>query len=313
MSGFDLFNCRETLPAPGITKRRMGRKAKLTVEYYPHYIGDGKKMFIIQKKYKNDGYATWHKLIELLCKTENHYLDFGNKAELMFIASYCDVTEDVLLAILNDLVDLEEIDKDFYENKILWNPKFIESIQDAYAKRSNPCVDKSTLVRMLIEKGRIAESKPKTEKSKSSGSENTTQIQKASKFDFTKALLNDGADRDSVHAWIAVRAKKRAANTEIAYRGFIREVERSGKTIAEIVTLCAEKSWMGFEAKWLENVQSTNTGNDIKKSNFEKPNFDQKLADQRDRIMHSVPRQDQSDDPTNGKVGFEDVEFKNAD
>jgi hypothetical protein len=62
----------------------MGRKAKLTVEYYPHYIGDGKKMFIIQKKYKNDGYATWHKLIELLCKTENHYLDFGNKAELMF-------------------------------------------------------------------------------------------------------------------------------------------------------------------------------------------------------------------------------------
>jgi hypothetical protein len=35
-------------------------------------------------------------------------------------------------------------------------------------------------------------------------------------------------------------------------KGFIREVEKSHLTKDEILQLCIEKSWKGFEASWIE-------------------------------------------------------------
>lgn len=232
----------------------MGRDVKKTVEYYPHYIGDGKKMFTIQNKYKNDGYATWNKLLELLAKTENHYLDLSIKSELMFIASYCLVDEDKLLLIIDDITMLGEFDTFLWENRLIWCEKFIESIKTAYLKRLNPCIDRNQLISLLSSKGRLKiEEKTKLPKEKK---EKEVSEDKPKTFDFKKAIIDLGATNEDAHVWMAVRLKKRSVNSEVALNGFIREVEKAGWTIKDAVNKCAVKSWASIEAKWLEDLNS---------------------------------------------------------
>jgi len=119
----------------------MARPERKTVDYFPHYIGDGKKIFYIEQKYGNDGYATWFKILESLASTENHFLSLNNPMDLLFLSAKCRITEDVLMSILEDFCKLGEIDEFLWLNKIVYSHKFIASIQDAYVRRSNKCMD----------------------------------------------------------------------------------------------------------------------------------------------------------------------------
>lgn len=118
----------------------MARPERNTVDYYPFFVGEGKKMFFIEKKYGNDGYATWLKIIDKLCITEYHFLNLNDEGELMFLAAKCNVDEDRLVSIINDIVKLGKFDRDMWLNKIIWCQSFVDSIQDAYGRRNNKCM-----------------------------------------------------------------------------------------------------------------------------------------------------------------------------
>lgn len=128
----------------------MARPERKTVDYFPHYISDGKKMFFIEHKYGNDGYAVWFKILEMLASTEDHYLNLSNDTDLMFLSAKCRVSEVVLCNILDDLSKLGEVDKNMWSNKIVWSQKFIDSVQDAYARRNNKCMDFDSLCSHLL-------------------------------------------------------------------------------------------------------------------------------------------------------------------
>ena len=117
----------------------MARPQRKNVDYFPHYISDGKKMYYIEQKYGNDGYASWFKILETLAKTDDHYINLNDQTELMFLAAKCRISEETLLNILTDLSKLGQINEEMWLVKIVWSDKFIESIQDAYSKRSNKC------------------------------------------------------------------------------------------------------------------------------------------------------------------------------
>lgn len=77
---------------------------------------------------------------------------------------------------------------------------------------------------------------------------------KSKKFNFKKALLEYGADEKFVDEWITIRKSKKASNTELAFKNFIAEVEKTGMNINEVLKIVAvEKQWRGFKAEWLEN------------------------------------------------------------
>jgi len=123
----------------------MSRPEKNTVEYFPHYISDGKKMFFIEHKYGNDGYSVWFKLLETLASTERHFLNLNSESDLMFLSAKCRVEESVLISILNDLAKLGEINNIAWDNKIVWSDKFIESLGEAYKRRNNKCMNYDSL------------------------------------------------------------------------------------------------------------------------------------------------------------------------
>ena len=121
---------------------KMGRKPKLTVDYFPHYIGDGKKIHIVESNFGNDGYAVWFKLLEVLAKTEGHFINMNDDVQVMYMSSKCNVNEDDLFKILDLLARLKQIDGELWHKKrIIWSERFIASIKEVYLKRRRevPC------------------------------------------------------------------------------------------------------------------------------------------------------------------------------
>lgn len=78
-----------------------------------------------------------------------------------------------------------------------------------------------------------------------------------SAFSFYYELLKLGAEKQLVSDWLAVRKKKKLTNTETALKGFLKQVDKSGNTLNDVLTKCIEKSWGGFEADWYKKEKRT--------------------------------------------------------
>ena len=179
----------------------MARPQKNKIEYFPHPVTHGKKMSYMEKKYGNDGYAVWFKILEELGNTDFHYLNLSDEIQIMFLSDRCLVSEERLLDIIKDLIKLKEFDLNLWnENTILFSNKFIESIKDAYLKRTNDCINENSILILLDGLGvrKLSKSKPKPIKSKPEGGDNTqttlkeTKVNKTileRKADFKKSLL----------------------------------------------------------------------------------------------------------------------------
>lgn len=85
--------------------------------------------------------------------------------------------------------------------------------------------------------------------------DNGTDIDKdIVKFNFKQRLLELGYDENLVKDWLEVRKRKKATNTETALNGFHKQVTDTGRPINEILKLCVENSWQGFNKTWLKNI-----------------------------------------------------------
>lgn len=81
-------------------------------------------------------------------------------------------------------------------------------------------------------------------------------IDKGGKFNFRKAIVDLGVPEDIVADWLQVRKKKNASDTQTAFNKIKKEIEKSGLPAADCIRICAENSWRGFEAEWLQNRQT---------------------------------------------------------
>jgi len=110
----------------------MGRKQRNNVDYFPHDCTHGSKMHIIEKKYGNDGYAVWFKMLEQLGHTDDHHIDISEETKQMYLSSVFNVSEELMISILDDLAKLGAIHKELWnDHRIIWSDKFIGSIEEA--------------------------------------------------------------------------------------------------------------------------------------------------------------------------------------
>lgn len=133
----------------------MARPERYDVDYFPHYVNHGRKMFYMRDKFGNDGYAVWFMILEHLGKAKYHYLDLKDKLQIKFLSVELKVSEEVLIEIIENLVELGEFDADLWTEKIIFSEKFIESVSDAYVRRNNKCMNKQGLCSTLTELGRV--------------------------------------------------------------------------------------------------------------------------------------------------------------
>lgn len=122
-----------------------GRKEKNTVDYFPHMATSGKTMFVLEANFGNEGYAIWFKTLEMLAMTENHFLDLREENEMLFVISKMKTNVETLTAIYDLLSKLEAIDREFWEQKIVFSENFIDNIARVYDRRNKECLRKPDL------------------------------------------------------------------------------------------------------------------------------------------------------------------------
>ena len=67
-----------------------------------------------------------------------------------------------------------------------------------------------------------------------------------------KVATPEGVSDSLWSDYLAVRKSKKAELTETAMEGIRREAANAGKTLSEALTICCERGWVGFNAKWLD-------------------------------------------------------------
>lgn len=78
---------------------------------------------------------------------------------------------------------------------------------------------------------------------------------KGKRFDFKQSLIEIGVAPEVAEDWMHVRKTKRAANTETAFRRIKNEIDKSGLSANECITIAVARSWQGFQADWVANQQ----------------------------------------------------------
>lgn len=79
-------------------------------------------------------------------------------------------------------------------------------------------------------------------------------------FSFKKSLLEYGFDSSLVSDWLKVRVKKKATNTETAFKKFIREVEKIDADKNLILQTCVERDWKGVQKDWYDSLNIKSDG-----------------------------------------------------
>lgn len=130
----------------------MSRPQKTTVDYFPHFVTNGKTMYSLEASYGNDGYAFWFKLLELLGKSENHFYDCNKPCDWRFLLAKTKMDENTANNILDLLVDLEAIDRDLWEHRIIWSANFVENLSSLYSRRNVNPMDKPAIMGLCIQK-----------------------------------------------------------------------------------------------------------------------------------------------------------------
>ncbi len=113
----------------------MARPKKQTVDYFPHYVNSGKTLFILEKRYENNGYAFWFKVLELLGSTNGHIIDSRNPDEWEFLLAKTLVSDSLAREMLDLLAKLNAIDLELWNVGIILGTNFVENVADVYKNR----------------------------------------------------------------------------------------------------------------------------------------------------------------------------------
>lgn len=124
----------------------MGRPTKQKAEYFPHFVASSKTKRILQSRWKNDGYAFWFKLLELLCDTEGHCLDLNNSDDWNDFLAVTAVPENTALEILEKLSTIGNIDYDLWQQKYIWCQSLVDNLAVSLYKRRTVSAPKKPVI-----------------------------------------------------------------------------------------------------------------------------------------------------------------------
>ena len=115
----------------------MSRIQKNVVSYFPHdaNASAGDTLTVLQSRFGNNGYAFWFKLLEKLASTEGHCLDCNCTTKWQLFVAKMGVDEITTVEMLNLLVEIQAIDKELWELKLIWCQNLVDNVSDVYKNR----------------------------------------------------------------------------------------------------------------------------------------------------------------------------------
>lgn len=83
--------------------------------------------------------------------------------------------------------------------------------------------------------------------------DNVILLEKETKFNFKKKLIDFGFKENLVDDWLKVRRTKKATNTETSFNSFLKEIQKRNCNLNEILEFIVTKNWSGFKWEWYDN------------------------------------------------------------
>lgn len=140
----------------------MARPQKQTIDYFPHYVIQGKTMMVLQNEFGNDGYAFWYRLLELLCKSDGQVYDYNMPASWRLLLAETHVKAELASNILATLAELEAIDPELNRGQIIWVQNLVDNLELVYNRRAHGKPEKPVIAsnnEVNVSKNRVNASK----------------------------------------------------------------------------------------------------------------------------------------------------------
>ena len=119
-----------------------------------------------------------------------------------------------------------------------------QQIRAKRAKYPTPDQGHEIICNQLISDAPVIQSNPIQSKS--------NKPTRQARFDFLGSIISYGVDESVARDYISVRKAKKCVQTETAFKSLANEVEKSGLSFSEAISLCCKKGWGGFEASWIK-------------------------------------------------------------
>lgn len=114
----------------------MTRPLTNTVQYFPHTTDHGNTIYILENRFGITGYAFWYKLLEMLGKTENHFLDLNDPLAFESLQAYAKIQDEITTRSLLDLLALlQAINPELWKHGIVWSENFVLGVKQVYDNR----------------------------------------------------------------------------------------------------------------------------------------------------------------------------------
>lgn len=225
----------------------MARTEKNVVPYFPHdsQASSSDTITVLQSQFGNDGYAVWFKLLEKLASTENHFIDCRNNVRWQLLLAYLGTNEITTVEILKLLVEMQAIDKELWDSKLIWCENLVKNIGDVYKNRR----------REIPRKPIITSHNSKTTDGNGITTDDNTQSKvKYSKVNNSKVnnngfILPDWIDKNLWNDFLEVRKKQKAIPTLKAMELLVNDLDKfknDGDDPNEVLRNSIKNSWKGL-------------------------------------------------------------------
>lgn len=117
----------------------MPRPNRRNADYFPHPARPGRILDSLQRRWGNDGYAIYWKVLELLTDADEHYLDLSTPDSMELFIGYLQVPPETINQVMTSMANLRFIDPDlWYQHRAVWCEQLVDSmLAEVYRKRGS--------------------------------------------------------------------------------------------------------------------------------------------------------------------------------
>ncbi len=154
-------------------------KQKTTIDYFPFYVGMSIKTKMFKKTFGNEGYGIWISLLNALSIYQNHYIDISDEDALEIFLDEIGTDKDKLFKVIEWLIEKKDnyFDKSlWYDHKIIYSPKFVDSLKTVYDRRKYNALSSEDIINAKSNSSKVEEKKSIVNNSKVIGKESKTKV-----------------------------------------------------------------------------------------------------------------------------------------
>ena len=219
----------------------MARTQKDVVSYFPHDADacSGDTLTVLQSQFGNNGYAFWFKLLEKLSSTDGHFLDVSNPTKWHLLLARMGVNEITGVEIMNLLVEMQAIDAELWESKVIWCQKLVDNVADVYKNRRReiPQIPISTNHNEITT----------DEKGLATGGSTQSKL-KESRVNKSIYILPEWIEKELWEDYLIMRKQIRKPPTDRAIVELLKDLEKfkaAGDNPNEVLKQSIKNSWAG--------------------------------------------------------------------